>query len=99
MVESKLDCLKNCKAWCCTSRTLAFDFTDREANFMVKSGANLTFVEGTGYFMNSDCPFLRGKKCVLHKNGMQPQCCGDNRVGEELCLKIRARVFKRSEVE
>jgi len=99
MREVALNCLRDCSALCCQSRTLAFDFTEKEAKFMRDSGAELTQVQGMGYYMERDCPFLKGKKCVLHNTRMQPQCCSDNRVGEKLCLLIRGRVFRRNEVE
>jgi hypothetical protein len=93
--EKEIDCLSDCDAWCCTSRTLAFEFSDYEVVFMEQNGADLSFIRGKGYFMNEDCPFLKDNKCVLHKDKRQPRCCVVNKVGGELCLKLRDRVFER----
>jgi hypothetical protein len=92
MARIEIECLRDCRAWCCTSRTLAFVFTEAEARFMVKSGADLTFVEGRGYFMNSDCPYLKRNKCSLHNTKMQPKCCAVNLAGGKVCLEILERV-------
>jgi|SRR3990170_1619398 len=96
----ELDCLRDCNAWCCTSRTLIFDFTRKEARFMKDSGADLTHDPvKKGYYMNKDCPFLKDGRCDLHGKKNQPMCCEVNKAGGELCLFLRSRVFKQREIE
>jgi|SRR3990172_8465965 len=98
MTERKLDCLKDCNAWCCKTSRLFFPFTADEAVYLKACGAVLT--PGTkngdsGYYFDSDCPFLRENKCIKHNKKTQPLCCAINKPGGEVCLEMRNRAKQR----
>ena len=94
MIE--LDCIKHCAAWCCKplkDKRVIYDFSSEEAQMLVDDGGTVTLEPGGGYTMPKPCVKLRGKFCVLHGKESQPACCGDNKVGEDLCLFVRGAVL------
>lgn len=100
----KLDCLRDCDAACCKpqrNHRVIFDFGEPEVQMFERKGVKLIPQPGGGYAMPEVCVFLRGKLCVLHRKQTQPQCCVDNKAGEDLCLRVRASIVRKrwSEVE